>query len=384
MTTTASCSPSGSGFSGVTSQLPSSPTIAVPTTSSSIISSTVSPGTAPPPLNTGWVSSVISPLLIGPVIGPTSSSTSPITGFAGAVRSTIKPIGSDGSLALPAGSVITTTALCWPSASGFSGVTAHLPSAPTTAVPTTLSSMISSTVSPGVPFSPRNTGSVSSVVSPSLIGPTTGPTSSSTSPITGFSGGVRSTTKSIGSDGSLALPAGSVMTTTASCSPSGSGFSGVTSQLPSSPTIAVPTTSSSTISSTVSPGFAPPPRKTGWASSVASPLWIGPVIGPTSSSTSPIVGLPGPVGGGEITSPLSPPSLPPRLWRIMEPMPIAAPIAANAPSASKAGENAVPATARPSRLAIAPAPSACAEDSPSSRKAASWSSSPSVAMYSCH
>ena len=97
----------------------------------------VLPGSPPSPLNSGRVSSVTPPLVIGPVMSPASSMTLPMTGFPGAVLSTVNSKGSEGLLGLPASSVSVTVTECEPSVSGVSGVTLQLPSGLTVPVPMT-------------------------------------------------------------------------------------------------------------------------------------------------------------------------------------------------------------------------------------------------------
>ena len=78
--------PSSSGVLGVSVQLPCGSAVTVPIGLPLLNTSTVAPGSAVPVIF-GCLSSVTSSRSIGPVIEPMSSSTSVITGLAGAAVS---------------------------------------------------------------------------------------------------------------------------------------------------------------------------------------------------------------------------------------------------------------------------------------------------------
>ena len=73
-------------------------------------------------MRVGRLSLVGLPLITGPWIEPTSSTTEVMTGAAGAVASTFTVKPAVGRLTLPTASVAVTVRVCRPSASGVVGV----------------------------------------------------------------------------------------------------------------------------------------------------------------------------------------------------------------------------------------------------------------------
>ncbi|MNY09758.1 hypothetical protein D3C86_1426940 [compost metagenome] len=128
------CAPSPSGVVGVMLQLPSGSATAVPIFVSPSYRLTVAPGSALP-LNSGLLSSVVSPLVRVPCLAPTSSRASWPVARLGGVVSITKFQTPVASLVWPTGLVAVATMLCMPPASGVSGVKLHLPEASATTSP---------------------------------------------------------------------------------------------------------------------------------------------------------------------------------------------------------------------------------------------------------
>ncbi|MNL01306.1 hypothetical protein D3C87_1217710 [compost metagenome] len=118
-------------------QLPSGSATASPILVSPSYRFTVAPGSALP-LNSGLLSSVVSPLLSGPCTAPTSSSASWPVARPGALVSTTKFQMPVASLVWPTVLVAVAVMLCVPSASAVSGVKLHLPEASATVRPSSV------------------------------------------------------------------------------------------------------------------------------------------------------------------------------------------------------------------------------------------------------
>src|SRR5918998_257113 len=155
------CSPSASGSVSARLQVPSGCTVVVPTTAPSTVTSTVAPG-SPVPVTVGVVSEIVDPFA--------GLST---TGASGAAVSTVNVTVSDAGDVLPAGSVCVAVTVWSPSASGVVTSRLQVPSGATVVVPTTVPSMVTSTVAPGSPV-PVIVGVESAVTSPSAGDVTTG------------------------------------------------------------------------------------------------------------------------------------------------------------------------------------------------------------------
>ncbi|OQP31693.1 hypothetical protein B2J69_17280 [Pantoea latae] len=114
----------------------------------------------------GVASSVVAPEVSGPVLSPTSSVTTRPLAACGACVSTVKAIGAEAALTLPAASVTVAVRLWLPSVrTGV--VRLQLPSALTVAVPSSVSPSRTVTVLPGsaLPLSVR----VLSLVAPPAV-----------------------------------------------------------------------------------------------------------------------------------------------------------------------------------------------------------------------
>ena len=111
--TTSAWSPSASGVCGVKVQPPSSPTVAVPSSMSPSVITTLEPGCKPPPPIVGVVSLVVVPSATGL---PASSVTAGVVALVSTVTFTLS------FTALPCTSVPSITIAWSPSASGASGV----------------------------------------------------------------------------------------------------------------------------------------------------------------------------------------------------------------------------------------------------------------------
>ncbi|MNZ33220.1 hypothetical protein D3C78_505630 [compost metagenome] len=98
------CVPSVSGAVGVNVQFPWALTTAVPNGCPSFSRVMVAP-ISPVPLKVGRLSLVVSPLLISPITGPTSSSTVSTVGVAGGVVSTVNEKTGEFADTLPAASL---------------------------------------------------------------------------------------------------------------------------------------------------------------------------------------------------------------------------------------------------------------------------------------
>src|SRR5918998_338505 len=155
------CGPSPSGVVGSSVQVPSGATVAVPTTTPSTVTVTVAPG-SPVPVIVGVLSEIVDP-----------SAGLSTTGASGTVVSTVNVTVSDAGDVLPAGSVCVAVTVWSPSASGVVTSRLQVPSGATVVVPTTVPSMVTSTVAPGSPV-PVIVGVESGVTSPSGGGVTTG------------------------------------------------------------------------------------------------------------------------------------------------------------------------------------------------------------------
>ncbi|MNV22812.1 hypothetical protein D3C71_1138040 [compost metagenome] len=88
------------------------------------------------PLRRGKVSSVVCPLLSGPVTVPTSSRAWVITGASGATVSTITVKPGDATLTLPAASVAVAVQVWLPLLRAVGGVKLHAPDPLAVTVPT--------------------------------------------------------------------------------------------------------------------------------------------------------------------------------------------------------------------------------------------------------
>ncbi|MNE51500.1 hypothetical protein D3C80_1461320 [compost metagenome] len=104
------CVPSLSGAVGVNVQFPWALTMAVPNGCPSFSRVMVAP-TSPVPLKVGRLSLVLSPLVISPITGPTSSSTVSTIGAAGGVVSTVNENTGEFADTLPAASLALTLML---------------------------------------------------------------------------------------------------------------------------------------------------------------------------------------------------------------------------------------------------------------------------------
>src|ERR671917_288304 len=240
------CGPSPSGVVGSSVQVPSGATVAVPTTTPSTVTVTVAPG-SPVPVIVGVLSEIVDP-----------SAGLSTTGASGTVVSTVNVTVSDAGDVLPAGSVCVAVTVWSPSASGVVTSRLQVPSGATVVVPTTVPSMVTSTVAPGSPV-PVIVGVESAVTSPSAGDGTTG-----------GSGAVVSTVKVTGSDAGETLPAASVCVAVTVCEPSPRASGTTSDQVPSGATVVVPTVTPSTVTSTVAPG-SPVPVIVGVESLIVDP-----------------------------------------------------------------------------------------------------------------
>ena len=200
------CAPGSRAGSGVNVQLPLLSTVAVPISAPLSNTVTVLPSSAEP-LKTGVVS-LVTPLVMATGVPLLSLLNTTVVAAAGAVVSTVKPIGADGALTLPAGSVTVAVRLWSPSLS-VGVVYVHAPPASTITVPSTVVPSEMVTILPSS-AEPLKVGVVSFVASPSAIAK---PSSLLSETLAASAGGVTSTVNVNGSEAAPTLPAGSVSVT---------------------------------------------------------------------------------------------------------------------------------------------------------------------------
>ena len=268
------CAPSPSAIVGVKLQLPSVSAVAVPSTVVPSSTVMVLPASALP-RNTGVLSLVIPPAAIA--VPPSLLSCRPVE-VAGGCVSTVKLIGSDGSLTLPDALVTVVVRLCAPSLNA--GVLKlQLPPLPTTTVPSTVVPSSTVTVLPAAAL-PLSTGVVSLVAPPDVIGTGVPPLSLFSSRSAATGGWAVSILTTMGADAGPTLPAGSVTVAVSVCSPAVNGAVGITLQLPSLPTAALPITVVPSLTVTMLPASAMP-LSAGVVSLVVPPAAIGTGVAPS-------------------------------------------------------------------------------------------------------